>query len=327
VSEQPENTVNVDPDAALAALRTIPEHFDPALLVIAWKRDEPPEVAAARPTDRLAAALREVVLGHAGDWSQRELVDYGPATDATDGQVMWLPVSRVPLLADAGTDVDLADLPLFDPGAGYASRLRLSAIRGDTDAGPAVLYRALRPAQVIARSDKIPILRRGDRMDLVGRPTVLIDRGVDAIVVGGVVLFTNRRGFERVFGFLEELRANATLTFDAVTSTLNIDGIDEMRVAATGSPAMLGKMASIERKLREYPAYRDAITMSRLVEFVRRHPHTEVEVRGRDADARLVFQSDPQHRFKILKLLDDDYLQSQLTHLDYEANSKGLPLT
>ena len=216
VSEQPENTVNVDPDAALAALRTIPEHFDPALLVIAWKRDEPPEVAAARPTDRLAAALREVVLGHAGDWSQRELVDYGPATDATDGQVMWLPVSRVPLLADAGTDVDLADLPLFDPGAGYASRLRLSAIRGDTDAGPAVLYRALRPAQVIARSDKIPILRRGDRMDLVGRPTVLIDRGVDANVVGGVVLFTNRRGFERVFGFLEELYAKFNTRAEAV---------------------------------------------------------------------------------------------------------------
>jgi hypothetical protein len=165
VSDQPEGTSEVDPNPALAALRTIPEDFDPALLVIAKRRDEPPEVAAARPTDRLAVALREVVFSRARDWSERELLDYGPATDAADGHVMWLPVSRVPLLADTGTDVELADLPLFDPGAGYASRLRLSAILPDTDAGPAALYRTLRPARVIARSDKIRGRRWGASPD------------------------------------------------------------------------------------------------------------------------------------------------------------------
>jgi hypothetical protein len=39
-----------------------------------------------------------------------------------------------------------------------------------------------------------------------------------------------------------------------------------------------------------------------------------------------VFRNDPQHRFKILKLLDDDHLRSELTTLEYEANSKGLPV-
>jgi hypothetical protein len=66
--------------------------------------------------------------------------------------------------------------------------------------------------------------------------------------------------------------------------------------------------------------------MPRLLDFVRRHPEYQVDVSGAGDDARLVYRNDAQHRFKILKLLDDDYLHSQLTSLEYEANSKSAPL-
>jgi hypothetical protein len=38
---------------------------------------------------------------------------------------------------------------------------------------------------------------------------------------------------------------------------------------------------------------------------------------------QLVFHPDPQNRWRILKLLDDDYLHSSLTTVDYEVNSKS----
>ena len=99
-----------------------------------------------------------------------------------------------------------------------------------------------------------------------------------------------------------------------------------MATVVTGSPAMLGKMASIQRKLDDYPQYRAALTMPNLVAFVRKHPECEVEIQGDGDAAQLVFRNDAQHRFKILKLLDDDYLRSQLTELNYEANSKSAPI-
>lgn len=52
----------------------------------------------------------------------------------------------------------------------------------------------------------------------------------------------------------------------------------------------------------------------------------QVELLGEGVDAKLVFRPDPQHRFKILKLLDDDYLRSELTALEHESNSKGPPI-
>ena len=100
----------------------------------------------------------------------------------------------------------------------------------------------------------------------------------------------------------------------------------EMAAAVTGSPAMLGKMASIQRKVNQYPQYRQALTMPRLLAFVVDHPECGVEIVGEGDSAEFVYRNDPQHRFKILKLLDDDYLRSELTRLEYEANSKSAPI-
>lgn len=317
------------PDTAFAALSSVATDVDADLLIIAAGQAATGlEVASARPSAPLVSALRDVVHGYIGDWTDREPIPYEPAIEVADGQIMWVPASEVSMLAIDGAEADLADLPTFDSSRGFLSRLRLSAIRAQTDDhGRALFYRALTPSQVLATSGKIPIVRRGDRLDLVSPNTLLIDRSVDAIVVAGVVLFDDRKRFQRVFGFLEQLRAMAAETFDDVMANLNVSNLEEMRAAATGQIQMLGKMASIARKLADYPTYRDAITMESLVDFVTQHPYTGVEVIGTGASAQFVFHADPRHRFKILKLLDDDYLQSQLTQLAYEANSKGMPLT
>jgi hypothetical protein len=64
------------------------------------------------------------------------------------------------------------------------------------------------------------------------------------------------------------------------------------------------------------------MTMPRLTRFVREHRHLGIEVEGSGSSASLVFNPAPATRFKILNLLDDDYLRSVLTERDYEAGSK-----
>ena len=39
-----------------------------------------------------------------------------------------------------------------------------------------------------------------------------------------------------------------------------------------------------------------------------------------DGQEQLVFQTDPEHRWRILKLVDDDYLRSSMTDHRYEVN-------
>lgn len=57
-----------------------------------------------------------------------------------------------------------------------------------------------------------------------------------------------------------------------------------------------------------------------IIEFSLNIPTTDV-----DGEKQLVFRSEPDQRFRILKLVDDDYLRSTMTNHRYEVNSKTDP--
>ena len=314
--------------AALVSLSGLSESQVSAVMLIVQRRDEPPDVSQLRPTQAAVPPLSAVIQAVADEYRECEVIDYGPATSTADGEAMWVSTADVPLLqAIASESQDLANLPLFDPNKAKLSDLRLAAMRSEIGTTTAVFIQSLRGAQVVAQSKRFGVLVRRGVLDVPkSGHLLLLGRDVTVIVVGQVALFRDRKAFQRLFGYLDELREQAEATFLTVTAELRIDGLDQMLLAVTGSPAMLGKMASIQRKLDTYPQYKAALTMSKITDFVLSHPECEVELAGKADQAKLVFKSDPQHRFKILKLLDDDYLRSELTALEYEANSKSAPI-
>lgn len=87
---------------------------------------------------------------------------------------------------------------------------------------------------------------------------------------------------------------------------------------------MMRKLSSIADKIQRNPAYLKAMAMDKIAGFLKEQPHIEIDLEGSGEALRFVFHSDPQRRWRILHLLDDDYLRSPLTELDYEANSKNL---
>jgi hypothetical protein len=297
-------------------------------MLILQERLEPPVVSQLRPTERALPVLNGVVQAAANAFAGSELIDYEPATSTADGQVMWIGAGAVPLLqAILDESGDLAAMPVFDPSRSTLSDLTLAAMRAEADNVSAIFVQSLRGNQIVAQSRRVSVIVSRGVIDLPPRGEVLLfSREVAAVIVGNIALFRDRAGFQRLFGYLDELRQRADVTLRTVTADLRIDGFEQMVAAVTGSPAMLGKMASIQRKLDRHPQYRAALNMPNLLEFVRHHPECEVEIVGAGDTAQLVFRKDPQHRFKILKLLDDDYLRSELTRLAYEANSKSAPI-
>jgi Domain of unknown function (DUF4868) len=279
-----------------------------------------------RPTPRANPALNDVVQRAAGAYSKSTVIPYAPGSDAAEEQIMWLSIAQVSMVQSiASTLVDPANTPLFDPDKAPLDDLRLAAMRVTVDGATAVFLQSVQGDQIVAQSKRMSMIVRKGVVDVPPDGDVLLfNRTVDAVAVGRVVFFTSRPRFERLFGYLQEMQSKASATFASVTAHLRIDGIADMATAVIGSPAMLGKMSSIQSKLDKYPQYVAALTMPKLVDFVSKHPECGVEVNGAGNATQLVFKRDAQHRFKILKLLDDDYLNSQLTTLGYDANSKNV---
>jgi hypothetical protein len=313
----------------LATLANLANESVSGVLLIEQNRDDAAEVSQLVPTAKALEALTGVVKTAASEYGDCEVIDYDAAAMTADGQVMWIDANEVPLLKEIVEHAaDLAGVAMFDPANSTLVHLRLAAMRVDGDSNSAVFLQSLTGNQVVARSrTKIGLFVRRGTIDVPPDGQILLfSKDVAAIVTGEIAFFRNRAVFQRLFGYLEELKQQAIATFESITADLRIAGIEQMAMAVTGTTTMLGKMASIRNKVTTIPQYRDALTMPRLVAFINEHPECEVEVIGERDATQLVFAKDIQHRFKILKLLDDDYLRSELTELDYDANSKSAPI-
>lgn len=110
----------------------------------------------------------------------------------------------------------------------------------------------------------------------------------DSLQLADHVLMTRGGEFEKLFGHLPDTREQAAATYAETLASLDIEGGDVLAEACASELNMMRKLASIRRKLQR-PGYREFFTQEKIVAFI----------------------------------LDDDFLHSSLTDIDYEANSKS----
>ncbi len=341
-----------DPAAAIAALGVIAasESLDLEVLVFANDpaRSSPLERGAAEPPallcrkvlldEGLQREFLEVVRTRAAELADLTPRAYAPAAEISRGEVMHAAASvgLLPTVAEQLRSV--SDHDVFDADEPYASRLRLLTIIVSEHGKPlGTFHRELKPTAWLERSRSFALLWGSGRFNRLHEHHVLLfDRKFDAFIAEGYALFTARGTFERIFALDREMAAGAKGTFDTVLRILPIRGLDELERLCLTNRAMMWKLASIQRHLDTVPGYAEAMSADRLTAFVRAHPEYGVELAQDEpgvqgsagaVPAEFIFSSDPAHRFKILRLLDDDYLASFLTNRAYEANSKSEPLS
>lgn len=249
---------------------------------------------------------------------------YAPTVLIPPGHCMHVAQTDAANLGLIHQEVERSDSEVFDADADYTARATMLTARFAAQSGSAVTF--YRVAETLLQFHKRKILGlvfRDGRYDRLEPSDVLMMRSeFDVLVIDGIAFFFAKQKFEQAFGFLEELQRASGETFDAVTAKLRIKGLDELRAACTSQAPMMAKMAAIRRSMNDDPAYARAMTMPKLTRFVREHPHLGIEIEGTGNSATLVYNPARATRWKILNLLDDDYLRSVLTERDYEAGSK-----
>jgi hypothetical protein len=313
---------------ALGALAQLDEsaQFDGAL-VFTRPRPGSPDLYRLLPTSELSRQFLGMDLSQAEQWSVRPGVNYIPGRQIPDGHLMYVHASEVQVLTSLALDnVAGRTFPLFDPGSDEIGQPRMVMTMMSQGPLQSTFVRFMRPAARLARSGLVATVFRGAAFDVLHEEVLLFRESVDAIVTGGWVFFANRNNFDRSFEFLARMQERAAAIFETITAHIEIKGIEELRAAATSDINMMAKLSSIQRKIDGHPEYVKALETNRLLEFVDHNPHIDVDVAGDGPERQLLFVASPQRRWKILKLLDDDYLTSNLTALDYEIDSKGDPL-
>jgi Kiwa KwaB-like protein len=284
-------------------------------------------------TRDLVSSFDEINWRAAHAYANLAPLKYNGGRVVPEGHVMWVKTSEVPLLDSIQLDSHDGKELIADHKSGdfQLRNLKLTITASDIrDTIHPVLvrfFRIMRPSARLGQQNKLAAWFTGNAFDRLDREVLLFPMDVDALSIENYTYFTNAHNFIRSFQFAEQMRAAARETFDTVLTELAIDGLEEFRRVATSDLTMVTKMTSIQQKMEKYPQYRKSLTMENLLRFIDSHSSVDIELEGSGSGRRFKFSNDPKRRFKILKLLDDDFLRSDLTKFDYEVDSKGDPST
>lgn len=181
----------------------------------------------------------------------------------------------------------------------------------------AVFFRTYSPKKELTRRAGFAALLSRGQYDKVETKIFLFDRGIDCFSWGGYLFINNVAAFQRIFKYFEELRAKADETVTALLTQIPISNAEAFRAAGTGQMQMMSKLAQISRK-----PYLARVTMQ---DIRRTIDEFELDVRivDENGEEKLLFEANPNKRWLILKLLDDDFLGSIMTNQKYEVNSKS----
>jgi hypothetical protein len=292
-----------------------------SLLVISDHRSDTPTAYDVPISLELAAQLLEQVTQTATAAADAELRPVHPGYTPGPAQWVYTPIPDGPLTGLEPVVLTTTHRQ-YERGTEFGRR-SLLALRVADQRGRDVarVYQGFSPEKALEHSKRIMAFWNGEQFASLDAQPLVIDRSLRLFVFGGMAVMKSNSAYEALFGPLPDLRVQAAVTYSATLGKLKIVGGDELQTACESDINMMRKLLSIQQKM-DQPGYPQALDMPSVLEFLARNPHIDVPIDSSGDGPALVFQPQAQHRWALLKLLDDDYLRSDLTNINYEANSK-----
>lgn len=282
--------------------------------------------------DDAADRMAELVGDFRDDLTERVPLDYGYERRPEPHEVLVVNREEVKeadeIFAGLNTIENYERLDLTARESNQA-RLFLTDARfvKNGDEMRAVFVRTGVKREVVTTKRKTALVFSNGVYNLVDSNQLVLKDTYDAVIIDDYILGVHTQRFEQAFNFTDRILKAAGEAVDKHFVKLRIVEFEELAAACKTHVGMARKAASIGRKIDSDAQYAAAMVMDSLLAFVDRHV-AEVKITTEDGpDGRLLVHdhADRAGQWAILKLLDDDYLTSELTKSFYEAPSKSTP--
>ncbi len=143
----------------------------------------------------------------------------------------------------------------------------------------------------------------------------VFDNQIDAIKVGNILFVLDKHRVDTMFGFSHALTMTVNASIEQLAkSHIAIDNVEAFAEACRKDPRKAARLRSIAQKFATWPSYKQ-LDMHLIATFIKKK-NLKIQIRN----GQLVF--DAKTLWSMLRLLDDDYLISELTGDFYEVEGK-----
>lgn len=174
------------------------------------------------------------------------------------------------------------------------------------------------------RRNGFSLLRAGiaqDRFEKLDQEVIRMGHTVDFIYNGTDVFVTNFKVLEKFFGFKEAVKADASVKLATLTARNIIENVAvlEDRITAQGDVTFARKVI----RAISHSRVLDTVVNDQIIQFIKQHHSLSKKIKINAAETQIVLDTKVSQNF-FMKLLNDDYLKSELTQFEYDADSKDL---
>lgn len=185
------------------------------------------------------------------------------------------------------------------------------------------VYKHHYPTNTYRRSG-FSILRAGmnqDRFKQLDEDVIRVGHAIDFLYDGVHVYVTNFKVLEKFFGFKEVIKAEAQVQLNQLAARNIVENIGDLRdrIVMLSDTTFSKKVI---RALTHSPVL-GVVTNDQIIQFVRAH-HTlgkKIKINGAGTQFNLDTKISQNY---FVKLLNDDYLKSELTNFEYDADNKDI---
>lgn len=174
------------------------------------------------------------------------------------------------------------------------------------------------------RRNGFSLLRAGiaqDRFEKLDQDIIRMGHTIDFIYDGVDVFVTNFKVLEKFFGFKEAVKADATVKL----ATLTARNIVQDAVVLEERITVHGDLTFARKVIRAISHSRvlDTVVNDQIIQFIKQHQSLSKKIKVNATDTQIILDTKVSQNF-FMKLLNDDYLKSELTKFEYDADSKDL---
>ena len=284
-----------------------------------------PEYRSLNVSDGLAKEFLEIVnklIAGLKDKKKKKnlnLCEYDAGYKPESYEVEWVDFNDVDYLSNLLSDLpEPAGIPLFnEKEKKFFNHLRFYVIIIQPEKGnPIYFFRSYSKKKELSHGGKIVAIMLGNRFNTLEQPGFLFDHKIDCIACSNYVFSLSKHNFQTIFRFYEQLRETAQQSLDTIQSHIPISNFSEFSTVCMSHLQKLAKLRNIANK-----PYLSNITMEDIKRTIARNK-LNVEIVNENGEEKIKF--DLKDKWVILNILDDAYLESEMTHLNYEVNSKKL---
>ena len=210
----------------------------------------------------------------------------------------------------------LVDINVYKDDKDFVTGLRYYAIIVQNDKGKVFkFFRLYSQKKELGRSPLFGAVFAGGHFDKVDKPIFLFDKYIDCIETEDYIFIFNKDKFHKMFHFYELLEKNADVILKDIKTNIPIKNFDEFQKSCKGHFQKLLKLKNIANR----PYFKN-IKMAQLKIVIKKFDLPVEVAKNSGGEETLLFN--PNDKWAILRLLDDDYLSSMLTGQQYEVTGK-----